>query len=312
MAATNTSNIISINVVGSHGMQTASATVEAVTTSLDIGDEITVDIGYSDDHDVVFTGLVKSIQYSESDMRYTINAVDTLIRAMDYFIVSSSPETPFTRSNITVEDLIEDVLNLAGITDYDGDSTSLTVAINNPAEINLTSSYDYCHFLSSLVAWHLYADISGQVHFTDRKPYVMGGDSSYKTLTLATILSSSYSEDANNLRNRVVMYGAEGITAEASASSPYLPAGFYKSAVVAASIIDSQSYAQTCVDYNLILYNRLTKMVSMTVEGDCSLVPRTVITLNTGVAKLDYEWYLYAVSHTINSAGYTSDIELRN
>jgi len=311
MTATNTSNIQSINVVGSHGMQNSTATIEATTTSLNLGDTVTVDVGYSDDHEVVFTGLVKGIQKSEQPIQYTITAIDTLIRAMDYFIVSSNPESPFTRQNITAENLIGDVLALSGLTNYSGASSYFTLAINNPVEINLTSSYDYCKFITDLLAWHLYSDINGKVWFIDRKPYVMGGDSSYKTITLPSILSANYAQDANNLRNRVVMYGAEGITAEASAASPYLPAGFYKSAVVSAQIIDSQTYADQCVAYNLNLYNRLTRVVSLSVQGDSSLMPRKVLTLSTGMAELDYDWYIYGASHSVNSGGFTTDLELR-
>ena len=311
MTATNTSNIQSINVVGSHGMQNSTATIEATTTSLNLGDTVTVDVGYSDAHAVVFTGLVKGIQKSEQPIQYTITAIDTLIRAMDFFIVSSSPESPFTRQNISAENLIGDVLALSGLTNYEGDSTYFTLAIHNPVEVNLTSAYDYCKFITDLVAWHLYSDINGKVWFVDRKPYVMGGDSSYKTITLPSILSANYAQDANNLRNRVVMYGAEGITAEASASSPYLPAGFYKSAVVSAQIIDSQTYADQCVAYNLALYNRLTRSVTLSVDGDSTLVPRRVLTLNTGITELDHDWYIYGASHSVNTGGFTTDLELR-
>jgi len=311
MTATNTSNIQSINVMGSHGAQNATATIEAVNTSLNLGDSVTIDLGYSDGHSVVFTGLVKGIQKSEQPIQYTITAIDTLIRAMDYFIVSSTPESPFTRQNISAENLIGDILALSGITNYSGAASYFTLGINNPIEVNLTSAYDYCKFVTDLLAWHLYSDINGKVWFLDRKPYIMGGDVSYKTITLPSILSANYAEDANNLRNRVVMYGAEGIAAEASAVSPYLPAGFYKSAVVSASIIDSQTYADQCVAYNLNLYNRLTRSVSMSVEGDSTLIPRRVLTLSTGLSELDYEWYIYGASHSINSGGFTTDLELR-
>jgi len=312
MAATNTSNITSINVVGSHGMQTATATIEALNTTLDIGDSVSVNIGYDDDHGTVFTGYVSSISKSEANLKYTINALDTLKRAMDYFIVSSNPETPFSRSNITAENLVHDILELAGITNYDGHSSSFTFAVQNPVEINLTSAYDYCKFIADLLAWHIYADLNGQVHFMDRKPYITGGDTSSYTKHINQILNLDYSEDANNLRNRVVLYGANGLVAEASAVSPYLPAGFYKSCVVSAAIIDSQSYADTCVAYNLDLYNRLTKAVTATILGDHSIIPRTGLTLHVEVAKLNDLWYVYGVSHTINETGYITELELRN
>lgn len=312
MSATGTSGITSISVTGSHGMQTATATIEATATSLDVGDSISVAIGYDDDYGTVFNGYVNSLSKSEASLKYTINALDTLKRAMDYYIVSSNPETPFSRSNIAAEDLAGDILSLAGISNYVGDSTNFILATINPVEVNLTSAYDYCKFLADLLAWHIHAEINGQVHFTNRKPYIMGGDSSYKTIHLNQVINLDYVEDANNLRNRVVLYGANGLTAEASDSSPYLPNGFYKSCVVSAPMIDSQSYADQCVAYNLALYNRLTKMVSLSVLGDHSLEPRRALTLHVEVPKLDQVWYVYGVSHTANSSGYITELELRD
>jgi len=310
--ATNTSNILSVNVTNGHGMQTATTTVEALNTTLDVGDEIVVDIGYVGDHDVAFTGYVKSIQTSESPIKYTITAMDTLSRAMDYFIVSSSPETPMTRQNIQAENLVHDIMEVAGLTNYSGDATSFTFGVNGPVEINLVSSYDYAKFLADLIAWHIYATSSGQVRFLDRKPYVMGGDTPYKTIIITDTTAMDYSEDIENLRNRVVLYGANNITAEASSSSPYLPNGFYKSAVISTLIVDTQTMADQSVAYNLALYNRLTKGVSMTVIGDQELESRKVLTLNTGNVTFDGDWYIYGVSHTINSAGFITELELRN
>jgi hypothetical protein len=313
MSATGTSGITSISVTGSHGMQTATTTIEATTSSLDVGDAVSVSIGYEEgnDYGTVFNGYVSSVSKSESNLKYTINALDTLKRAMDYFIVSSNPETPFSRSNISAETLVGELLAMAGLTNYHGDTTNFVLATLNPVEVNLTSAYDYCKFLADLLAWHLHAEVNGQVHFTDRKPYV-DGDSSYKTIHLNQILNLDYVEDANNLRNRVVLYGANGLTAEASAHSDYLPDGFYKSAVVSAPMIDNQSYADQCVAYNLALYNRLTKMVSLSVIGDHELEPRKALTLHVEVPKLNQLWYVYGVSHTASSSGYITELELRD
>lgn len=302
---------ISITVNTSHGAQTSNAFIEALDTSLDINDEISIDLGYVGNHDTIFTGYVKTIEWNEPERKVTITAVDTLIRAMDYFIVSSTPTNVFTRRNISAENLVRDVLALAGITNYTGSSSGFTFAISNPLEVNITSSYDYCKFVADIIAWHLYADSSGLVHFTDRRPYVMGGDSSYLTIT-GDIINYTHSKDDSDLRNRVVVYGYGGLSAEASASSPYLPAGFYKSVLVAApDVIDTQSMANQAASYNLTLLNRLKEGISMQVVGDPAFVARRVITMDTSRTELNGDWYLFAVGHTWNKDGYVCDLELR-
>ena len=312
MAATNTSNILSIDTVSSHGMQTSMASIEAESSTLNIGDAVSIDLGYVGDHNVVFNGYVRGISRDTPNNKYSITATDVLSRAMDYFIVSSTPDNPFTRSNISAEDLVEDVLNLAGITNYTADPTSFTFAINNPLEVSLTSAYDYCNFISSLLAWHLYADINGLVHFVDRKPYLTGGESTAASIYTTNAVSISYLKDAENLRNRVVVWGAEGITADVSESSPYLPSGFYKTAMVSApTVIDSQSMADLSASYNLDLYNRLTERLQVSIVGDSSIFPRNAAYVDVDDSDMDGNWYLYGVSHSANNGGFTTDIELR-
>lgn len=311
-SVTNTNNVLTASIQQSHAAQTTMATIEAESTDLSIGDSVDVDIGYSDEHQVVFTGFVKEIEDSEPGRKVTINAVDTLIRAMDYFIVSSTPTSQYTRSNIKAEDLVGELLAMAGLTDYSYDPTMFTFGIHNPVEVNITSVYDYCHFIGSILAWHLYADpATGTVYFVDRKPYIMGGDVSYKTITKALSLTFAHARDDADLRNRIVVYGTSPIAAEASASSPYLPDGFYKSVLVSApGVIDTQEMAQMSADYNLVLLNRLTESCNLAVLGDPALQARKVITLSVGES-FDGDWYLYAVTHYLGKAGYTCELECR-
>lgn len=310
-SVTNTSNILSVTVSTSHTAQSAIAVIEAVSTSLDIGDSVTVNLGYVGDHGKVFQGYVKNLEYKEEAKSYIITASDVLVRAMDYFIASSSPDDPFTRQNISAEHLVQDILALAGLTNYDSDATSFTFAIHNPLEVNLTSSYDYCRFIADLIAWHLYADTNGQVHFVNRKPFP-NGDSSIGTINKAISISAKYGESDRDLRNRVVVYGAEGIHAEASASSPYLPAGFYKSVVVAAAqVFDTQDMAQQSADYNLALLNRLTISASIVIEGDYRYIARKVATFSFSEIGISGQWYIFSAEHSFGSEGYTVSMEVR-
>jgi len=312
-SVTDTNNILTVSLQQSHGSQTAAITVEAESTDLTIGDTIDVDIGYTDEHQTIFTGFVKQMEISEPDQKVTITAVDTLIRAMDYFIVSSTPDSQYTRSSIKAEDLVGELMAMAGLTDYSYDPTMFTFGIQTPVQVNITSAYDYCRFIADILAWHIYADPStGTVYFVDRKPYVMGGDSSYKTITKAISMTFAHGRDDADLRNRIVVYGSTGIAAEASAPSEFLPDGFYKSVLVSApGVIDTQEMAQMAADYNLALLNRLTESCSIVVLGDPALQARKVITLNVGDASIDGDWYLFSCTHYISKAGYTCELEIR-
>jgi len=312
-SVTDTSRPISVQLTDSHSAQVANAVIVAESTGLDIGDSVSVDLGYNSSHGTLFTGFVKSIERKEPTRLYTISASNVLVRAMDYFIVSADPDNPFSRSNIKAEILVRDVLALAGITSFTYDPTSFTFAIYNPVEVNITSAYDYSKFIASLLAWSLYADKNGLTHFEDRKPYVMPGDSSSGTLDNSNILEIAYSVSEKDLRNRVVVYGAGDISADVSASSPYLPAGFYKSVLVSApDVIDTQSMASQAAAYNLVLYNRLTKRINCSVVGSSSYEARKVYTVNKSDIGATGDWYVYGITHNWSRAGYLTAMELRS
>ncbi len=311
-SVTGVASIVSITVTTSHTAQSSIAIIEAVDTSLDIGDLITVNLGYVGDHGKVFKGYVKNIDYKEPTKTFTITASDVLVRAMDYFIASTDPNDPFKRQNISAEDLVGDILDLAGITDYDGHTSHFTLAISSPLEVNLTTSYDYAKFIADIIAFHLYADEDGTVHFLDRRFFPMAGDSSIGTVNKVISISAKYAESDRDLRNRVVVYGAGGIYAEAHATSPYLPSGFFKTVAVAApQVFDTQDMAQRSADYNLDLLNRLTTSASVVMEGNYRYLARKVTTLSFTEIGISGDWYIFSAEHAFNNAGYTVSLELR-
>jgi len=311
--ATDCSNILSINVSDSHTAPTSTAQITAVSTTLDIGDSVTIVMGYQGDTFTAFTGFVKDIELKEPEMFYTITCANVMIRAMDYFIAAPSPTQPYTWSNITAEDLIQAVLSLSGLTSFNLDSTSFTFAVHNPVEVNLTSSYDYAHFLADIIAYNLYADASGTIRLVNRRPYPVGGDTPIATFGNTDVLTASYGVSDRDLRNKIVVYGTGNIVATASASSPYLPAGYYRTVVVAApGVIDTQSMADQAADYNLDLLNKLTYRLSTSIIGTTGLFARSVVTMNLpelGVSSQD--WYIYSIEHNWSRQGYLTNMELR-
>lgn len=312
---------ISINVSENHGASTSTAIIECVSHSLDIGDSITVDMGFTTDHDVVFTGYVKDISRKVPNNTYTITANDVMTRAVDYFIASSNPDQPYSKTNILAEDLVRDLMEMAGLNDFNYDPTYFTLAVNSVAEVNLVGAYDYANSIADLIAWSLYADEAGTVQFVDRKPYVVDSDTPFKTLTTTNFLSLTPNLTEKELRNRVVVYGSTGVYAEAKRATSYnpvtgnyeqvLPSNYYKTAVASSSLITVTALAQDAADYNLELYNRLQSIVSATILGDTSIRARKVIHVTDTITGIDGDYYIFMTEHSWSNNGYIVNLELR-
>lgn len=311
-SVTGCSNITSVTVSDSHTAPTATAVIQCLSSSLDVGDSVSVDLGYSSSHQRVFAGYVKNVQRSQSPTMYEITCANAMVRAVDYFIVSDSPLTPYSRTNISAETLIGQLMAMAGLTNYSGGASHFTFATRGePLEVNLTSVYDYCKFIADLLAWHIYADDNGKVWFLSRPPFP-DGDSSVATLSNSNLLDVSYWRSDRDLRNRVVVYGSEGIYATAQASSPYLPSGFYKSVAVAApTVITSQSMAEQSADYNLAKLNRLTIGGSATIIGNPAINCRSCVNVSKADIGMTGQFYVFGIEHQWSKDGYKTSMDLR-
>lgn len=311
--ATNCTQILSISVSDSHTSPTSTASITCINTGLDIGDFVTVRLGFQGSLTKVFEGYVKNITRSAQEDKYEITCANAMIRAVDFFIAATNPDEPYSKTNIKAENLVQDLMEMAGLTDYVATNTSFTFATQGqPIEVNLTSVYDYSKFIADILAYHIYADVNGQVHFIRRMPFVDTGDSSSATYGNSQIISASHSRSDRDLRNRVVVYGAEGIYAEAKASSPYLPNGFYKSVAVSApSVIDTQQMAEDAAQYNLEKLNRLTVGGSITILGDPTIKARDCVTVNKSDMGMTGLFYVYGCEHTWGKEGYTTTLDLR-
>lgn len=292
----------------------ASAVITAYDTTLDLGDSINISLGYDGSNTKVFEGYVINIQRSIPKHTIEITCEDVLTKATNYFIAADDPEDPLTYSNIKSEDYVENILAEAEITNYEADvPLSFTWATDAPAEVNLVTAWQAASEMAEMLAWHIYADKNGKVWFTDRRPYVMAGDSASFSWSEVggDFLALSYTKSTEELRNRVVVYGQKGIKATASQSSPHLySASYYKTAVIAHPLIQTQSQAQRTADYNLELYNRLTEVLNAQVEGDPDIEARKIATVTggtfTGIGTDD--WFIYQCSHKFSPQGYTTDM----
>ena len=137
----------------------------------------------------------------------------------------------------------------------------------------------------------------------------MAGDTPFTTVN--GIVRIGHRRSDRDLRNRVVVYGTDGIYASAEEESPYLPAGFRKTVVVASPWIDDQGMAQAACDYNLDKLNRLTEEITIEVVGNPDLHARKVVTVSESHTGISGDWYIYTCEHRWGEGGYTTNLELR-
>lgn len=329
-------NKLSVNVSNSHDSAVAIASISCTDTSLDIGDHTEISLGYSTGVTKTFEGYVKNIDYDVPTGLYMITAHDMMVRAVDFFMVSESAEDPFTFNNMSAEDLIQWVLGMSGLTSFHMDTSYFTFAVHHDGEFNVVSSYDYAKNITRILAWNIWVDVDGTVQFTNRKPFPMDGslsqpgdppfgvnDASSIYLTDADILTIGLTTNERDLRNKIVVYGSDKLSATASSATSYnplddtmeqiLPVDYFKSSVLSSPIITEQSFAQKACDYNLSLLNRLAIEVSISIEGNPNLNCRDCINLNqtTLDSTVNRLWYIYQLEHNWSIQGYLTTMTLR-
>lgn len=305
------SNIISVEINEAYKQPCARFRLETYSPGdFGLNDYITIDLGFTGDTSEVFQGFIDSISTTRRPGVYEVIGRDVIKRAIDHWIVTTDLENPWSRSNISAEDLVGALLNEAGITGYSGDTSSFTFGVQGPVEFQLVSAWDAIERLCMIIAWRCYAK-DGTAYFKGILPEPDGVAS--KNLLVGNsgnITNIRYDISTDNLRNRVVVFGKEGIYAEASAVSPYLPDDFYKTAIVSSELIDQQSMADDAADYNLALYNRLTEVASCDLLGLHDVRARDTVNVEESFTGITGDWFVYSATHRVDQNGYTTQLHL--
>ncbi len=308
----NSVDIKQVEVSEGYKQTTATFNVELEDAAgLEVNDEVEIDIGYTDSHGVIFEGYVDNIQYNRLPGTYTLTGRDILKLAQEHYIVSTDLENPWSRNNISAEDLVEDLLAEASITSYSGAATGFTFGVQNDAEFNLMASWDAISTICRILAYNCWAE-NGVVYFDRVFPIPdVSASQAFTVGDSGNIIVIEYGYSTDNLRNKVVVFGLLPIYAEASIASPYLPDGFYKTAIVSSELIDSQSMADDSAAYNLDLYNKLTESARIDAPGIYTVRCRDTISITEPFTGMDEDlWFVYSITHTLGPNGYTMSISL--
>jgi len=276
----------------------------------DVGDLLTVSFGL-DTATTKFHGYIKAITRDRLSARITMHLEDVLCRATEYWFVPEDLDNPWSRSNINAVDLVDDILNECGLSLYDWDSCSFTFATGEKdVELSLTSAWDAIQWICEITGFSVYADTDGHVYFKNISPTPSGSPvDTYTTGDGGNILSLEYSRSDDLLRNKVVVFGRPPIKAEASASSPYVPSGFYKTAIISHEMIDTQAMAQATADLNLTRLNRLTEIARVKVIGGDVHI-RDTVRITEGFSGLSNEdFFVRSLTHSFDTGlGYVMQI----
>lgn len=295
-----------IEVFESFGQATARCSIitdDYLGTSL--GDLISVQLGFDETgKGVVFKGYVQSINSEKLPGQYVVEANDILIKAVEHMIVSTDLEHPWKRVNITMEDLVHDLLDEAGITNYEGDVSTFTLATGDtPVEFQFVFAMDAINTVAGIIAWHVYADQTGKVWFKDIKAAPSGAPAAVYTVGAAgNLIMISRNTSTDNLRNKVIVFGEGEIRSEVSAASPYLPAGFHKTAVISSVLINSQWMSDRSAQFNFDAWNKLTETISVEALGDWERHARETVTVTDTFTGTSGDWFVRDITHSFTNA----------
>lgn len=316
MAATGCTGLISVNGGGDYNGPCQHVLIECHECTLNVGDACEVDIGYTDNHSVLVHGYAKEINPISPDGIYRVRVYDDLILASDFLIASDDPENPLTYNNISAGQLVTNVLNLASLTNLSIGEPGFTFGVNNPVKVQLIKSWDFVRQICEMIVWHCWADNSGVVHFANLPPYPTGGASHALTTGNSGDLNVvNHTRSDEKLRNKLVVYGYNGVCAVASAPPPAgvsLPDGFFKTAVVSyPEIIDDQAMADAIANYNLNLLNRVTETITVDAIGDPDVIRGSTVSISETETDSSGTWFVYEATHRITaSEGYRMHLTL--
>ena len=128
----------------------------------------------------------------------------------------------------------------------------------------------------------------------------------FSTGNLGNMKSVEYTRSDENLRNKVVVYGRDGIVYTTSASSPWVvDPTFYKTAIISYEFIDTQAMAKETGDINLHRLNRLTESCIIETMGDPSIDTRQVASVTDSQCGLSGNWFMTQCRHSVSKSGYT-------
>ena len=291
------------------------------TSSGSINDLVNISMGYSGDTGTMMTnGRVDTITADRPPGVYTIEGRDKLKMAMDYFIVEASmDEADFFNPRLgsgsvsTPHGIVNKILGEAGLslTYSSGDAGWVLGDDETGAPFQLKTAWESIQEVCQIGVWKVWVRQDGDISFGQIIPEPNGSSGSFTTGDNGNLTSISHSKSDEELRNKIVVIGAPTelgngafYTGTASASSPYLPTGYYKTAVISTDLLTSASDCFDSAVLNRDRFNRLTERVSFEAEGDHSIHIHDTVYVEESFTGIAEDWFVYQITHSIDDNGY--------
>ncbi len=285
------------------------------TSGFEVNDEVDIVMGFVDDNATFINGgFVDSVTAERPPGVYRIEGRDKLKKAVDFFIVAASLDDAdffnprLDNGSTTPHDIVDDILAECGLTGLDFWSGGGGWTIGNAEDgtpFQLVSAWDAIQQVSEIGVWKVWAHPNGNIEFAQVLTDPGAPSGALTTGNDGNILSCSYSRSDDDLRNKVVAIGENGdYISTASAVSPFLPEGFYKTAVVSTDLIGSQAMADDSAAINLTRFNKLTERVDFEAEGNPNIHVQSTLTITEAFVGIAGDWFVYEVTHTIDGGGY--------
>lgn len=277
--------------------------------SCDVNSDVSITFGFTGSTALVFTGKIDNIEKDNPPGVIRVTGRDALKRAQEHLLVPSAAQEPaFSRTNISAEALVQALLAECGLTNYGSDASGFTFF---EPEFSLEFVYGAIEQICGIIQWHCYADTSGKVWFKDIQPEPSGASSkTFNSGVGGNLTLIRYRKSDSDLRNKVIVFGKDEIQASASASSPYVPSGYYKTAVVASPLIDTQAMADGAATYNLAAWNKLLEAVEGEAEGDPTVHARQTVTVTETWTGINENWFVHNCTHRFGPNNYVMDLTL--
>lgn len=304
-----------IEIVENFSVACTQFSVTTNTNGFSVNDTVAIAIGYDDDNATMMTdGYVDSITAERPPGVYRIEGRDKLKKAVDYLIVAASvDEADFFNprkqyGHVLPSAIVGDILAECGLSglDYSSGDTGWEIGTEaDGTEFQLVNAWEAIQQICAIGVWKVWVDVSGKIHFAQVLGEPGTPSASLTTGNDGNLLSASYTRSDEDLRNKIVVIGTNGdYIGVASAVSPYLPAGFYKTAVLSTDLLGSDADCISSAEANLDRFNKLTQRVAFEALGDPDVHAQSTLTITEAFTGISGDWFVSEITHTIDNDGY--------
>lgn len=244
----------------------------------------------------VFTGYAYSVAKKRMPIECTVECMDELIRAKDYWFAKR-----YASNGESVGSWVNRFLDMSGIADR-------SISAGAAYQVFPGFGWQYMAALDAIVQtlqmcpYQIYADRNGTVRLvemTRKKP----------TITISGYIEYERKRSDRWIRNRAVVLGATGIVADKFRSNPYLP-NEVRTVVVATGQIYNAATASRIADEMLDEFQNPLDIKTVTIPGNPNLEIGQTARLIDSWSSYDAECVITSINTFYGAKTYETEVTL--